>query len=82
MTPRLARLRGWLERRRYHLSLAEWDSRKQVGMELHHCENLAGSDEAAEAEPFPTLLAELAEAGIDAYEIYEEERRAREWGGT
>jgi hypothetical protein len=34
------RLRGWLERRHYHLSMAEWDSRKQLGMVLHHSERL------------------------------------------
>ena len=34
------RLRGWLERRRYHLSMAEWDSRKQLGMAMHHSERL------------------------------------------
>jgi hypothetical protein len=34
------RLRGWLERRRYHLSMAEWDSRKQLGMALNHSERL------------------------------------------
>jgi hypothetical protein len=34
------RLRGWLERRHYHLSMAEWDSRKHIGMVLHHSERL------------------------------------------
>ena len=33
--------RGWRERRRYHLTLAEWDSRKQIGMPLCHTERLA-----------------------------------------
>jgi hypothetical protein len=76
------RFRTWRERRRYHLSLAEWDSRKTIRVPLAYPENIAGSDEAAEAGPFPAWLAELAAAGIDAYEIYEDERRQREWGGS
>ncbi len=34
-------LKGWRERRRYHLTMAEWDARKQVGMPLTHTERLA-----------------------------------------
>ena len=61
------------ERRRYHLSLAEWDSRQQLHVPLTHPENVDGSDEAAEAGDFPLWLDELLADGIDAGEIVREE---------
>lgn len=37
----LQRWREWRERRHYGLSMAEWDSRRQIGMPLCHTERLA-----------------------------------------
>ena len=55
------------------LSLAEWDSRKQLHVPLTHPENVDGSDEAAESGDFPLWLDELLADGIDAGEIVREE---------
>ena len=67
------RLKERKERRRYHLSLAEWDTRKQLHVPLTHPENVDGSDEAAESGDFPLWLDELLADGIDAGEIVREE---------
>jgi hypothetical protein len=67
------RLQGRRERRRYHLSRAEYGYRRHLGIPLTYPENVAGGGKAAEKGDFPAWLGSLQAAGIDAGEIVREE---------
>jgi hypothetical protein len=73
--PLRQRWKGWRERRRYGLSLAEWDSRKQIGMPLDHTERLAY--DLDDPDMWDDLEAEIWPEGW--IHIIEEHRREQEW---